>query len=198
LTASERDEQARAAWREKSRGIDAKRFVILDETGSNLGLTPLYALAPRGKRAHGSIPRNRGKNTTMIASLTLAGMGPAMLLEGAMDSDAFFAYVEQVLVPTLLPNQIVVMDNLSSHTGASVRTLIEACGCQLWFLPAYSPDLSPMEQAFSKIKTFLRRCSARTQDALWDALSAAIDLITPLDAAAFFADCGYFPAPESG
>lgn len=176
--------------------VDATKLVIVDETGSNIGLTPVYAYAPRGKRAYGSIPRNRGKNTTLLASLSLNGMGAAMILEGASDTMAFECYVEHVLAPSLKPGQIVVMDNLSSHTGPKVRQIIQAKGCQLLFLPAYSPDLSPIEEAFSKLKTFLRRVGARTREDLWQALSDALEIITPQDALGWFTHCGYFAADQ--
>ncbi len=112
LGATERDEAARSSWREQMKQVDATKLVVVDESGSNSGLTPLYAWAPRGERAYGSIPRNRGKNTTLIASLSLAGMGAAMILEGSSNASAFEAYVEQVLAPSLTPGQIVVMDKL--------------------------------------------------------------------------------------
>ena len=194
LGATERNETARSTWREQMKKVDANQLVIVDETGSNIGLTPLYAWAPCGKRAYGSIPRNRGKNTTLLASLSLSGMGAAMILEGATDTVAFECYIEQVLVKSLKPGQIVVMDNLSSHTGPKVRQTIEAKGCQLLFLPAYSPDLSPIEEAFSKLKAFLRRTKARTREDLWQALTDALETITPQDALGWFTHCGYFPA----
>jgi transposase len=176
--------------------VDATQLVIVDETGSNIGLTPLYAYAPRGERAYGSIPRNYGKNTTLLASLSLSGMGAAMILEGASDTLAFEYYVEHILAPSLKPSQIVVMDNLSSHIGPKVRQAIQARGCQLLFLPAYSPDLSPIEEAFSKLKTFLRRVGARTHEDLWQALADALETITPHDALGWFTHCGYFPADQ--
>ena len=119
--AAERNEEARSTWREQMKQVDASLLVIVDETGSNIGLTPLYAWAPRGQRACGSVPRNYGKNTTLLASLSLSGMGAAMILEGATDALAFETYIEQVLAPSLQPGQIVVMDNLSAHTGPRVR-----------------------------------------------------------------------------
>src|SRR5205085_9114825 len=115
--ATERKEAARTAWREQMSGVDANQLVIVDETGSNIGLTPLYAWAPKGERAYDRVPRNYGKNTTRLSSLSLQGMGAAMILEGATDSLAFELYIEQVLAPSLQPGQIVVMDNLSSHTS---------------------------------------------------------------------------------
>lgn len=165
--------------------------MVVDECGSNINLTPRYARAPNGERAYGSVPRNTAKNTTLIASMTTAGMGPAMLLQGATDTAAFEAYVEQMLLPSLAPGNVVVLDNLSAHKSVRVRTLIEARGCEVWFLPAYSPDLSPIEEAFSKLKTVLRRAQARTQDALHAAIAQALELITASDAQGFFAHCGY-------
>jgi transposase len=176
--------------------VDAKKLVVVDETGSNIGLTPLYARAPQGARAYGSIPRNRGQNTTLLASRSLDGMGAAMILEGATDAIAFEIYVEQMLAPSLQPGQLVVMDNLSSHSGPKVRQAIQAKGCQLLFLPTYSPDLSPIEEAFSKLKAFLRWVGARTREDLYEALSHAVEAITPQDALGWFTHGGYFPADQ--
>lgn len=169
----------------------ADDFVIIDETGSNLNLTPRYARAPRGLRAIGTIPRNTPPNTTLVAAMSTAGMGAAMVLEGAMDAAAFLVYMEHFLVPTLRSGQIVVLDNLSAHQHIRVRELIEKAGCALWYLPAYSPDLSPIEEAFAKLKTLLRRAAARTQAALLDAIAAALTRITAADADGFFTHCGY-------
>jgi transposase len=165
--------------------------VIVDEGGATLNLTPRSARAPRGQRAYGQVPRTTEAKTTLIASLNTAGIGAAMLLVGAVNTAAFEAYVEQLLCPTLVPGKVVVRDNLSAHPSARVRTLIEARGCELWFLPAYSPDLSPIEEAFSKFKAWLRRAAARTQEALEQAMAAGLDLITPHDALGYFIHCGY-------
>jgi len=147
---------------------------------------------------HGSVPRNRGKNTTLIASLTLEGMGEAMILEGSANGAAFETYVEQLLAPSLHAGQIVVMDNLPAHQGERVRQAIEAKGCQLLFLPGYSPDFSPIEETFSKLKTFLRRVGARTRDALEEAICQALLTVTAQDAHGWFAHCGYLPTHEKG
>ena len=160
LGASERNEEARAAWRKQAETFDANQLVFLDECGSHIALTPLYARSLKGQRAYGSVPRNRRVNVTLLASLSLQGMGEALMLEGSADAQAFEIYIEQVLVPSLSPGQLVVMDNLSTHTGEKVRQAIEAKGCRLLFLPSYSPDLSPIEEAFSKLKAFLRRAQA--------------------------------------
>jgi transposase len=145
--------------------VGCRRLHHAEKCGANINLTPRYARAPRGQRAYGSVPRNTDKNTTLIAAMSTAGMGAAMLLQGATDSAAFEAYVEQVLAPTLVPGKIVIMDNLSAHKSERVRMLIAARGCDLWFLPASSLDLSPIEEAFAKFKAWLRRSAARTQAA---------------------------------
>lgn len=127
--------------------------------------------------------------------MSLAGMGPTFLLDGSADSAAFAIYVEQILAPSLRPGQIVILDNLSIHQGPRVRQAIEAKGCRLVFLPAYSPDFSLIEEAFSKLKTCLRRLGARSREALQEAIALALDLITPQDALVWFTHCGY-PPPD--
>ncbi len=191
LIATERDDAARAAWRAMAVVWDAHAVVFVDESGTQTNMTPRYSRAPRGQRAYGAAPRNHGKNTTLIAALSTQGMGAAMTLEGAADADAFVAYLTDVLVPTLVPGQIVVMDNLSVHKDKRVAPLIAGVGCRLVYLPAYSPDLTPIEQAFSKIKTLLRRVEARTREALEGAIGAALGTITAADAAGWFTACGY-------
>jgi transposase len=137
------------------------------------------------------MPRNRGKNTTVLASMSLEGMGPALAVEGATTATVFEAYVEEVLAPSLRAGQTVVMDNLSAHKGERIRELVEARGCQLLYLPPYSPDLSPIEEAFSKIKGILCNAQARSREALIEAMGRALDAITPQDARGFFEHCGY-------
>ena len=163
----------------------------MDECGTNVGLAPLRARAPRGERAFGKAPRNRGKNTTLLASMGAEGMGPCAAVEGATTAKVFEAYVEQVLAPALPPGRVVVMDNLSAHKGERVKELVEARGCGLLFLPAYSPDFSPIEEAFSKLKARLRREKARTKEALVEAMGRALDAITLEDARGWFGHCGY-------
>jgi transposase len=172
-------------------------LVFVDECGSNIALTPIYARAPKGERATGSIPRNRGKNTTLIASLSLEGMGAAMILEGSVNGAAFELYVEQFLAPSLHAGQIVVMDNLSAHKGERVRQAVEAKGCQVLFLPGYSPDFSPIEETFSKLKSSLRRAGARTREALEEAICQALLTVTDQDARGWFGHCGYVSVEES-
>ena len=191
IRASERDQAARAAFREQLKTRSATDFVIVDECGSNVNLTPRYARAPRKQRACGSVPRNTPPTTTLIASLTLSGMGAALVVPGATDHLAFETYIEQLLAPTLRAGQIVVIDNLSAHKSARVQASISACGCELWFLPAYSPDLSPIEQAFSKLKNSWRQAAARTAEMLLEAIGSSLPTIRPSDAAGFFRDCGY-------
>ena len=168
----------------------------MDECGAHTSMTRLYARAPRGERAYAKVPRNRGKNTTLLASMTSGGMGPCLAVEGATTRAVFEAYVEQVLAPSLRPGQVVIVDNLSSHKGDRVRELIEGRGCSLLFLPPYSPDFSPIEEAFSKIKALLRKAAARTRGALLEAIGRAISAVTPEDAMGFFSNCGYLPAAQ--
>lgn len=172
----------------------------MDECGSTVALTPRYAWAPRGARATGAVPHHRGKNLTLIAALTPGGLTAAMTLDGAADGLAVAAYVGEVLVPTLRPGQVVVMDNLSAHKGDAIRAAIAGAGCALLFLPPYSPDFAPIEQAFSKLKAALRRAGARTRAALEAAIGAALDAVTAADARGWFRHCGYplpDPPPES-
>ena len=193
MAASERDEEARSAWRERVALLDPERLVFVDECGSNVGLAPLRARAPRGERAFGEAPRNRGKNTTLLASMGVEGMGPCVAVEGAATAKVFEAYVERVLVPALSLGRIVVLDNLSAHKGERVKELVESRGCEVLFLPAYSPDFSPIEEAFSKLKARLRREKARTKESLVEALGRALDEITSNDARGWFGHCGYTP-----
>jgi transposase len=193
LIATERDEAIRAAWREETATMAVERFVFVDESGFHTRMTPLYACAPRGQRAYGSVPRNHTCNTTLVAALALAGVGETMVIEGAMDGPAFVAWLEQGLGPTLVPGQVVVMDNLNVHQGYRGGAVIEACGCTLRYLPAYSPDLTPIEGMFSKVKTAVRRAGEREQAGLVTAIGAALGTVTPADAAGWFGHCGYRP-----
>jgi transposase len=191
LAASERNPTMRDEFRTRVAERDASDFVIVDEMGSNLNLTPRYARAPRGERACGSVPRNTPPNTTLIAAMSLEGMGAAMVLSGATDRAAFEVYVEHFLLPTLAPGQVVVWDNLSAHKSKRVQQLIARSGCELWPLPAYSPDLSPIEEAFSKLKTGLRRAGARSPELLVEAIAGGLRAITAADARGYFTHCGY-------
>ncbi len=154
-------------------------------------MTRLYARAPKGERAYARVPRNRGRNTTLLASMGAGGMGPCLAVVGSTTKAVFEAYVERVLAPSLLPGQVVVLDNLAAHKGERVRRLVEARGCELLFLPPSSPDFSPIEEAFSKLKALLRRAKARTKEALVEAIGRALDAVTAQDARGWFAHCGY-------
>jgi transposase len=191
VRASERDDQARALWWQEVVQLAATRLVFVDESGSHVAMTPAYARAPRGQRANAALPKNRGENTTIMGALSLAGWQVAMTIEGAADTAAFEVFIEHALRPTLRPGQIVIMDNLSIHKSQRVRQLIEEAGCTLLFLPTYSPDLNPIELAWSKLKAFLRRAAARRRDLLETAIGWGLNTITPQDAKHWFQHVGY-------
>jgi transposase len=178
------------------RALDPGRLVFVDECSTNIALTRLYARAPRGERAYGKAPRNWGKNITLISSLSSEGIGAAMSVEGATDGAAFETYVKHFLAPTLRRGQIVVMDNLQVHKMKRVRDLVEGAGAEVLFLPPYSPDFSPIEEAFAKVKGILRRIGARTRDALLEATSEALDAVSRTDAVGWFGHCGYHLTPH--
>jgi transposase len=163
----------------------------VDESSTNVRMVPLRARAPKGQRALGKAPKNWDKNVTLISSISLEGMGASMSIEGPADGEAFALYIEHFLCPKLKEGQIVVMDNLQVHKMRRVRELIEGRGCSLVFLPSYSPDFNPIEEAFSKAKTLLRRAKARSFEALVDATGAALSAVSEQDALGFFAHCGY-------
>jgi transposase len=165
--------------------------VFVDESGTHISMDRLRSRAPRGVRAYGQVPKNRGKNLTLIASMSLHGMGESMCIEGATDAAAFEVYIEHFLAPTLCEGQVVVMDNLGAHRPKRIRELIEARGAELAFVPSYSPDLNPIEEAFSKIKNILRKLGARTHETLLEAMEEALSKVTPADAAGWFDHCGY-------
>ena len=172
--ASERDEQKRGLWRWLASRFDSRRLVFVDESGFHTSMTRLRARAPRGKRAYGKVPRNRGKNQTLIAAITLEGaMGESMTVEGGTDALAFETYVEHFLAPSLCEGQVVVLDGLGAHRTDKVRELIEGRGADLVLLPSYSPDLNPIEEAFSKIKHLVRKEGARVREVLVEAMPEA-------------------------
>jgi transposase len=196
--ALERDELLRAAWKVMvAEEIDASQLVFVDEMGTNTSLSPLYAWAPKGERASCSVPRNRGPNTTLLSSMTLQGMGTSLAVEGTTNREVFETYVERVLAPTLRRGQVVVMDNLTAHKGERVKELIEQRGCELLYLPPYSPDFNPIEEAFSKIKALLRKVEARSREALIDAIGRGISMVKAEDARGFFDHCGYITSVQS-
>jgi transposase len=181
----------RVLWRMEVGRIDPGRLVFVDEMGTHTSLAPLYAYAPIGERAFFEIPRNRGKNTTLLTSLHRGGMGPSLAVEGATTARVFETYVKRLLAPTLRPGQVVVMDNLGAHRPKRVRELIEERGCFLIYLPSYSPDLNPIEEALSKIKHLLRRTCARTKEALIETIARALAAVSAEDVRGFFVNCGY-------
>lgn len=173
--------------------FDARRLVFVDESGFHISMMRLRSRAPRGKRAYGKVPRNRKKNQTLIASMTLGGgMGASMTIEGATDAPVFEAYVEKVLAPSLARGQVVVLDRLGAHRPQRIRELIEGRGCELVFLPSYSPDLNPIEEAFSKIKNLVRKAGERTREELDRAIAEALSAVTLHDVAGWFAHCGCY------
>jgi transposase len=187
----------RLLWRTEVGRVNPGRLVFVDEMGAHTSLAPLYAYAPIGERASFRIPRNRGTNTTLLSSLHPEGMGPSMAVEGATTKEVFEAYVEHFLAPALRPGQVVVMDNLGAHRPRRVRELIEDEGCELLYLPSYSPDLNPIEEAFSKVKHILRKIGARSKEALIEAMGRALGDVSPEDVRGYFAHCGYrTPAQE--
>ena len=161
--------------------------------GANTSLSAIYAYSPKGQRAYCSVPRNRGPNTTLLSCMSVEGMGSSLTVEGATNRDVFEAYVERALSPELRPGQVVVMDNLTAHKGERVRELIEERGCELLYLPPYSPDFNPIAEAFSKIKAVLRKVEARTPEGLVEAMGVAISAVSAHDARGFFEHCGYRP-----
>jgi transposase len=171
--------------------LDSQRLVFVDEMGANIALCPLYGWSRRGERVRMKAPRNRGPNTTLLSSMSVEGMGPCLAVEGSTNAAVFEAYLERTLAPTLEPGRIVVMDNLSAHKGQRVKEIIEGRGCEVVYLPPYSPDFNPIEEAFSKIKGILRKVQARTREALIEALGMAISAVSVGDTRGFFEHCGY-------
>ena len=183
--------ERRAAWRLWQLGIDPRRLVFIDETWATTKMARLYGRAPRGERVVGVVPHGHWRTTTLVAALGLGGVRCSMLLDGAVNRLAFEAFVEHVLVAALRPGDVVVMDNLSSHKGPRVRELVEGAGATVVYLPPYSPDLNPIELAFSKVKQALRSAAHRTADALWSAMQGVLDRVTASDADGYFRHCGY-------
>ena len=177
-----------------ARTVAPDRLVFVDECGTHTSLSAIYGYAPKGQRLRLRVPRGRGKNTTVLSSMTIEGMGPTLAVEGATTAVVFEAYVERVLAPSLRAGQIVVMDKLGAHRPKRIRELIEERGCELLYLPSYSPDYNPIEEAFAKIKRLLRKAAARSKEALVEAIGAALSAVTATDARSFFEHAGYRPA----
>ena len=182
---------AREAWLKTQPGLDPDRLIFIDESGLSTKMARLRGWARKGERCRAAIPHGHWKTITFLGGITLKGFIAPMLLDGPMDGEAFLAWCEQSLGPALKPGDIVVMDNLAAHKVAGVTEAIEARGAQLLYLPPYSPDLTPIENGFAKLKALLRKLAARTIDALHEAAADALRSITPQDCAAFFAHAGY-------
>ena len=191
-----RDEAARTAWREATARVVSADLIFVDETSTHTAMTRGRARAPRGERAIGRVPRNHGPNVTLLAALTPQGIGAALAITGSVTGNAFVAYAQRILAPSLHPGAIVVLDNLSAHKREEVRLAVEAVGAHLLFLPPYSPDFNPIELAFAKIKAQVRVAAQRTPEGLLAATAAAIEAVSPADAHGFYAHCG-FPLPDN-
>jgi transposase len=183
----------RRDWFDAQLDLDPAKLVFIDETGLNTKMARLRGRSLKGERCRAAIPHGHWKTTTFTGALRLTGMTAPMVLDSAMNGDAFRAYVEQVLAPTLCPGDVVIMDNLPAHKAAGIRETIEAVGAKLRYLPPYSPDFNPIENAFSKLKAFLRARAERTIDALRDAVGEIVTLFSPSECANYFAACGYDP-----
>lgn len=165
--------------------------MFIDETATSTAMARAYGRAERGVRCDAGVPRGHWQTTTFVGGLSHDGMIAPMVLDGALSGALFRAYTEQMLAPALVPNDIVIMDNLAAHKVAGVREAIESAGAWLFYLPAYSPDLNPIEMAFAKLKTLLRRTAARTRTALWDGIAGALDQFTPDECRNLLAHAGY-------
>jgi transposase len=184
---------AREAWRDQQSSLEPDRLVFIDETWATTNMTRRYGRSPRGQRLVARVPHGHWKTSTFVAGLRATGLTAPLVVDGAMNGEIFRAYVEQVLAPTLEAGDIVILDNLSSHKVAGVREAIEACGASLVYLPPYSPDLNPIEQAFAKLKALLRKLAARTVHALWDALGDILARFTPQECVNYLTNVGYVP-----
>ncbi|WP_298987502.1 IS630 family transposase [uncultured Roseibium sp.] len=183
----------REAWFDLQPDLDPARLVFIDETGANTKMDRLRGRALRGERCRAPVPHGHWKTTTFVGALRLEGMTAPMVLDGTMNGPALLAYVEQVLVPSPSPGDIMVMDNLPAHKPAAIREAIQAAGAQLRFLLPYSPDFNPIEMAFSKLKSFLKKTAARTTDDIWGAIATGIDLFTTTECQNYFSAAGYDP-----
>jgi transposase len=196
VRAAERNNYKRGWFRRRARRLNKRRFIFVDESAVNTAMTRRYGRAPRGERAHDSAPRNYGTHTSVIGAMGLRGLVAALTVEGAVDTEVFNAYAERVLGPRLRRGDVVVLDNLSAHRASRIEGVAAERGAQVLWLPPYSPDYSPIEQCWSKIKTYLRGAKARTRDQLEGALAAALGLVTKADIRGWFKHCGYSLARE--
>ena len=182
---------ARLAWQADQPAFDPKRLVFIDETGTATNMARLRGRAPRGRRVIGRVPWGHWKIVTFVAGLRQGAITAPFVIDRAMTSAIFIEYVRQCLLPTLSPGDIVIMDNLQPHKNPKVRELIETAGAELRFLPAYSPDLNPIEQAFAKLKAHLRKAQERSIEALYQRIGVLLDLFQPGECANFFVNSGY-------
>jgi transposase len=171
--------------------MNPAQLVFIDETWATTNMTRLRGRCQRGKRLVAAVPHGHWRTSTFVAGLRTTGLSAPLVLDGAMNGDAFRAYVEQILAPTLAPGDIVIMDNLGSHKVAGVREAIEARGASLLYLPPYSPDLNPIEQSFAKFKALIRKAALRSRDALWNAIGQFLGRFTPQECTNYFANAGY-------
>jgi transposase len=181
----------REAWFDGQLDLDPETLVFIDETGASTKMARLHGRSPRGQRLRAAIPHGHWKTTTFVGALRLTGMTAPMVLDGPMTGEWFLAYARHVLVPTLRPGDVVILDNLPAHKGIAVRETIEATGARLLFLPPYSPDFNPIENAFAKLKTLLRKAAARTVEQLSTVIGNCLDAFTPAECANYFENCGY-------
>jgi transposase len=188
----------RDAWRADQPTRDPGRLVFVDETWASTNMARRYGRSPKGQRLVCPVPQGHWQTTTFVAALRADGLTAPMVIDGAVNGDLFVAYVEQILVPSLRPGDVVVMDNLSCHKRAEVRQAIEAAGCRLLYLPPYSPDLSPIELAFAKLKALLRSAGERTVEGLWSFLGQALDAFAPAECRNYFHHCGYGTPDATG
>jgi transposase len=183
----------RQAWFDSQLDLDPAKLVFIDETWTSTNMARLRGRAPKGERLRAGIPHGHWKTTTLVAGLRLGGMVAPMVLDGPINREAFQAYVDQVLVPELSSGDIVIIDNLGSHKGPSVRRAIEVAGANLLHLPPYSPNFNPIENAFAKLKALLRKAAERTVEGLWSAIGRLLDAFTPAECANYFSAAGYEP-----
>jgi len=196
MRAAERNNYKRGWFRRRARRLNKRRFIFVDESAVNTAMTRRYGRAPRGERAHDSAPRNYGVHTSVIGAMGLRGLVAALTVEGAVDTEVFNAYAERVLGPRLRRGDVVVLDNLGAHRASRIGEVAAERGAQVLWLPPYSPDYSPIEQCWSKIKAYLRGAKARTREQLEEALTAALGLVTKSDIRGWFRHCGYSLARE--
>ena len=186
---------ARAAWRAAQPALDPTKLKFVDETGAKTNMARRYGRSPRGQRLVCPVPHGHWHSTTFLAALTVVGFTAPLVIDGAVDGELFEAWVKQELVPTLSPGDVVVLDNLKCHKRAGVIAAIEGVGARVLFLPPYSPDLNPIELAFSKLKGLLRTAAKRTVDDLWTFIGQALDAFTPEECRNYFRHCGYTDPP---